>query len=344
MNHKTWSLRLLSITLLLGMIFTLPLTALAVSGSACSQENEQKIWDFLMEITENNPIGAAAIMGNLYEESHLNTMEVENGAELPDGITESDYTTAVDLGDYQKFSTDLIGYGLAQWTDPNRKANLLKLAKDQEQSIGSLEIQLKHIAAELEAFNMMYRLKHFDSIREASDYVLLNFENPSIQDEAVKNKRAEQCRKFYREFYEKTSSDNVSGETADLTQDQLDVIHVAMHSEDYGISAESGYCMAWVANVFRAAGQPIMPSASAIAAANRDGLSDDFSEIPVGAVVFGHSQSRYGHIGIYVGDGKVCHNIGSVAVDPLETWMETYDGFCWGWLYGKDLTEGGCSK
>ncbi len=339
MNHKTWSLRLLSITLLLGMIFTLPLTALAVGGSACSQEDKQKIWDFLMEITENNPVGAAAIMGNLYEESHLNTTEVENGAELPDGITESDYTTAVDLGDYQKFSTDRIGYGIAQWTDPNRKANLLKLAKEQEQSIGSLEIQLKHVAAELEAFNMMYRLKHFNSIREASDYVLLNFENPNIQDESVKNDRAERGRRFYREFYERPSS-----QQPELTQEQFDVINVAMHSEEYGIQAKRGYCMAWVADVFEAAGQPTKLSTSAVAAATRDGVSEDFSDIPVGAVVFGHSTSRYGHIGIYVGDGMVYHNIGSVAADPLEAWMDTYHGFCWGWLYGKDLTEGGCSE
>lgn len=344
MKQKSWSLRLLSISLLLGMILTLPLTAFAASGSACSQEDQQQIWDFLMEITEDNPVGAAAIMGNLFAESLLNPMELENGSDLLNGMDEESYTLAVDLGDYSDFSKDGIGYGLAQWTDTNRKANLLKLAKEQQKSVGSLEVQLEHIASELKAFNMMYRLLHFDSIREASDYVLLNYENPSIQDEAVKNKRAEQCRKFYREFYEKTSSDNASGETINLTQDQFDIIHVAMHSGDYGISAESGYCMAWIANVFRAAGQTIKPTTSAMAAANRDGLSNDLSDIPVGAVVFGHSQSRYGHIGIYVGDGKVCHNIGSIAVDSLETWIETYDGFCWGWLYGKDLTKGGCSE
>lgn len=32
----------------------------------------------------------------------------------------------------------------------------------------------------------------------------------------------------------------------------------------------------------------------------------------------------YGHVGIYIGDGKVRHNIGQVVTDDLDKWISYY--------------------
>lgn len=52
----------------------------------------------------------------------------------------------------------------------------------------------------------------------------------------------------------------------------------------------------------------------------------------------GYAGQQYGHVGIYVGNGLVYHNIGGVAIDTLSDWISYYDGFAWGWEGGADLT------
>lgn len=64
-----------------------------------------------------------------------------------------------------------------------------------------------------------------------------------------------------------------------------------------------------------------------------------WSIIPPGAAVYGYFGTKYSHVGIYVGNGLVYHNIGGVAVDTLSDWIQKYRGFCWGWEAGSDLTQ-----
>ena len=111
-----------------------------------------------------------------------------------------------------------------------------------------------------------------------------------------------------------------------------------MNSAAYGIAARPGYCQAWAAYVYAAAGLPIDGSGSAYDSGMRYGVSSDFSAVPPGAAVYGYSGSKYGHVGIYVGNGLVYHNIGGVAVDTLSDWITKYRGFAWGWEAGSDLT------
>ena len=55
-------------------------------------------------------------MDNLYAESGLNPMNLQNSYEKKLGMTDSQYTQAVDNGSYSNFVKDYAGYGLAQWT------------------------------------------------------------------------------------------------------------------------------------------------------------------------------------------------------------------------------------
>lgn len=122
---------------------------------------------------------------------------------------------------------------------------------------------------------------------------------------------------------------------------QAKVVEVAQNSASYGISAQAGYCQAWVYQVYYKAGAcPAGTSVCcAVHAGQKWGVSTDWAQIQVGATVYGYSGSKYGHVGIYIGDGIVAHNVGGVAFTDLDEWIKTYKGVCWGWN-GVDLTGG----
>ena len=65
---------------------------------------EKLIWDALITFLKN-PYGAAVMMGHLEAESGLNPQNLENSYERQFGITDAQYTAAVDNGTYQGFVT-----------------------------------------------------------------------------------------------------------------------------------------------------------------------------------------------------------------------------------------------
>lgn len=126
-----------------------------------------------------------------------------------------------------------------------------------------------------------------------------------------------------------------SNETVNDTQKKI--VAVATNSAKYGISARSGYCQAWVADVYQAVTGSRGSAHCALCAADMWTVSSDFSQIHVGATVYGYSSSQYGHVGIYIGNGMVVHNIGEIKIQSLESWIKTYKGFAWGWENANKL-------
>lgn len=113
---------------------------------------------------------------------------------------------------------------------------------------------------------------------------------------------------------------------------QRKLVVVATNSEKYGISAKSGYCQAWVADVYQAVTGSRGSAHCALCAAEKWAVSDDWSKIQVGATVYGYASNPYGHVGIYIGNGKVIHNLsGTIKVQSLESWVKDFKGFAWGW-------------
>ena len=160
------------------------------------------IWAYFM-IMIDNEYGVAGLMGNLYAESGLIPNKVQN---IPSASSDSDaYTQAVDDGtktEYE-FVHDSVGYGLAQWTYYTRKQALYDMYKSGGYStIGSIELQCEYLAYELEHGypSVLEALKNATSVREASDYVLHNFEQPANQSTAVEIKRANYGIKIYNEM------------------------------------------------------------------------------------------------------------------------------------------------
>ena len=128
-----------------------------------------------------------------------------------------------------------------------------------------------------------------------------------------------------------------SNETVNDTQKKI--VAVATNSAKYGISARSGYCQAWVADVYQAVTGSRGSAHCALCAVDMWAVSSDFSQIPVGATVYGYSSSQYGHVGIYIGNGMVAHNIGEIKIQSLESWVKNYKGFAWGWENGNTLIK-----
>lgn len=142
--------------------------------------NEQLIWQFLKKQGFTDA-GAAGMMGNLFAESALSPINLQNTYEKKLGYSDSAYTTAVDNGTYTNFVKDSAGYGLAQWTFWSRKQNLLNYAKSKGVSIGDLNMQLEFLMQELNAGykSLLNILKTTNSVSEASNGVLLQFERPA---------------------------------------------------------------------------------------------------------------------------------------------------------------------
>lgn len=175
--------------------------------------NEEKIWKFLKSKGFTD-FGVAGLMGNLYAESGLSPINLQNSYEKKLNFTDQSYTQAVDNGSYTNFVKDAAGYGLAQWTYWSRKQNLLNYARSVGKSIGDLDMQLEFLCKELFGYSVVWKtLQSATSVFEASNAVLLQYERPANQSEAVQNKRASYGQAFYDEFAQSTTKEGVGSLT-----------------------------------------------------------------------------------------------------------------------------------
>lgn len=158
-------------------------------------------WRYFIEkgLTE---AGAAGLMGNLYAESagfHPNRVEflcIRRLKEAGKIYTDTTYTEAVDDGRIttSQFLNPLpgrvYGYGLAQWTSPDRKRGLYSLCKSREVSIANLQAQLDYIMDELSNKYMvvLQTLKLSGNVRQSSNMVLYNFEQPENPDKLAETR------------------------------------------------------------------------------------------------------------------------------------------------------------
>lgn len=174
--------------------------------------NEEKIWNFLKG-KGLNACGAAGLMGNLFAESGLNPCNLQNTYEKKLGLTDAEYTAAVDSGSYTGFARDSAGYGLAQWTYWSRKEALLNYVTAANTSIGDLETQLRFLFKELsEGYaSVLAALKTATSVRQASDAVLLKYERPANQSDSVQKKRAGFGMTYFNKYAETANTPGNGG-------------------------------------------------------------------------------------------------------------------------------------
>ena len=168
-------------------------TVQAVPSTATSSDTdtEKVIWNALYAKI-GNAYGVAGLMGNLYAESGLRPNNLQDTYERSLGLSDVQYTEAVDSGAYTNFVHDSAGYGLAQWTYYSRKQGLLDYARSKGRSVGDLGTQIDFLWKELsEGYKgLVETLKNATTVLEASNAVLTQFERPADQGATMQAKRS----------------------------------------------------------------------------------------------------------------------------------------------------------
>ena len=177
-------------------------------------EYEKQIWDALSAVI-NNDYGVAGLMGNLYAESGLFPGRVEN--DITSGYSVSvEYTNKLNSGQVtrEEFRWNTKppqasgnygpGYGLAQWTYYTRKYNYYDyFTAGQHGQAGSVQFEVWFLLWELQNdfYSVYNTLVNATSVRQASDKVLHDFENPAEQGTAVEIVRAGYGQNLYDAYH-----------------------------------------------------------------------------------------------------------------------------------------------
>lgn len=166
-----------------------------------SKDDDEGIWERLYAAIQN-AYGVAGAMGNFKAESNCRANNLQNTYVKKLGMTDEQYTAAVDNGSYTNFAHDSAGYGLYQATYWSIKESLLNYAKARGKSIGDRDMQVDQFIDMMKnSYPDIWKvLTAAKTVREASDAVLLKFERPADQSEAVQVKRAMYGEEFYQKF------------------------------------------------------------------------------------------------------------------------------------------------
>ena len=137
-------------------------------------------------------------------------------------------------------------------------------------------------------------------------------------------------------------SNNFSPE--DITTEESSAIVEATYST---ATRGPGLCQSWVYWVYKNAGLPSGGYATAYEAFKANVVSTDMNNIPIGATVYGTGTNYAGHVGIYIGNGKIRDSItrngqGYINESTIEEWLSwqtnVIDGkkgwLGWGWQSG----------
>lgn len=151
-----------------------------------------------------NEYGTAGLMGNLQAESGLIPYRLQG--DFTTGYSTSiRYTNNVDQGLYtqSEFANDSKGYGLAQWTYWSRKDALYNMyVSGGYSSIGDVGLGVAYLILELQSSysGVLAVLRSATSVRQASDKVLHDFENPAVQTPDVEVYRASLGQAIYDQY------------------------------------------------------------------------------------------------------------------------------------------------
>jgi len=163
--------------------------------------NKDIIRDYLFRQGLTTP-AVFGLLGNIQAESYFEPKNLQDSYEKKLGFTDITYTAAVDSGAYQNFAKDAAGFGICQWTSSGRKAGLLDYARSKGVSIGDMTMQLEYLMKELHGAykGVLNGIQKAETIRQASDIVLTQFERPADQSENAKKYRASLGEKLYEEY------------------------------------------------------------------------------------------------------------------------------------------------
>lgn len=184
-------------------------------GSVSGGTTEQQVWMYLTKVLGFTPQGAAGVLGNMKAESGIIPNNLEDTYNKSLGMTDEEYTSAVDNGSYtrDKFISDHnksgcgAGYGLVQFTAAELKSALYDTAKSKGVSIADVGAQMDAVAKTVDS-DLISKLKTTTDVNEASDLWLRKYERPA-NIEAQVSKRRSNAQSYY-DTYSTWNGDGVT--------------------------------------------------------------------------------------------------------------------------------------
>lgn len=170
-------------------------------GVALGDTDEEKVYSYLTT-AGMTPIGASGLMGCFKYESNMQTNNLENSYNDQFGLSDTEYTQAVDSGKEteQQFISgrnatawsgqtpgEAVGYGIAQFTSSNLKRDLYAKTVKQGGSIAKLEPQLDAIIEVLKQRGIYDTINNAKTPTDANKTFLWKYEAGTgyTSDEAV---------------------------------------------------------------------------------------------------------------------------------------------------------------
>lgn len=166
-------------------------------------------------LTDN---GIAGALGNLYAESGVRCNNLQNSSNKSFGMTDEEFTEAVDKGSFDFLQSKNFGYGIAQWTTRGRRKGLYDLKITKGVSIADEQLQFEYLFQEL---NAKYKsvLKTLTNpsatIRQCTEIFVCKFEVPasviaggSKKENAIKT-RAKYAQEFYDKFLKEENMEHL---------------------------------------------------------------------------------------------------------------------------------------
>ena len=280
-------------------------------------DNAEKIWKWLWERI-GNEYGVAGLMGNLCAESGLNPENLQNSYERLLGMTDREYTEAVDSGAYteDQFVSDSAGYGLCQWTARDRKQALYDFAKLKGTSIGDLNMQLGFLWTEISKYTSVIKtLVNAQSVREASDAVMMKYEIPADTSENNKAYRADLGQMYYERYAVGSLTRNEKADTiVKLAEERIGKCRYVLGAiGTYGKDGVQEFdCRGFTWWLLHQVGIEI----SKVGATTQyntasdwveRGLTPDMPNLVCPVFKYRASDGKMAHTGMHIGDGVVIH-------------------------------------
>ena len=218
--------------------------------------NEKEMYNYFMEVIKNT-IGVCALMGNLQCESALYSDNLQNVFNKKTGLSDEEYTSLVDTGEYNKnkFIHDGYGYGLAQLTFYSRKENLYNYAKEKGCSISDYKMQMDFIILELNYYrcngmNFISYLKQTTDINKSTVDIMKIYEAPYDISNEAQNARKYASKLFYEKLVLLKKNEEIKNYThyiqfgAFISKDNAEN-YKNLLKDKYGIDISIKYIKPW---------------------------------------------------------------------------------------------------
>ena len=124
--------------------------------------------------------GACAMLGNMQCESGLKANIAQRGMTK---LTDAQYTKLFDANP-ERCISDGVGYGLCQWTYPQRKRNLRQFARNWGVSVGAEDMQTAFVIEEMrtEYAALWEYLCETDDLYTAAARICKEYERPAVNN------------------------------------------------------------------------------------------------------------------------------------------------------------------